>query len=496
MEKVATRRSKRQNNNGNGKNTDSQEYKEVQPLIVKPPPASVSPKVKMEVIKLKPVVPVARIQKARRGLPFHPSCRPGQKRSDVCVDKKSESSDLQTDDVNISVQKPGDESIELEETSYEQWLAAEGLVQLQDQGQDIRKINDVNIQNEDASKQDASKQDDSKQDDSKQDNSKEDDSKQDNSKEDDSKQGDSVINEGDKKQDEKAIMISKMDKMKRDVEEMLSKNEGQADSEERIRRLQNILQLLDNNNELNTEKKGQDKKMEEDVARKTVKENELEKGNIEHKKESVDLSKGRAEKDEEMKQTEKEEVSKKNVNIEKQDDIKQAHGMQDSAIRKIGVIVDENLYTLDSSTDNIVIADVSNTGGNSIKKVHFNVNEASTCESEVNSESKIIDSTAETIDMSTLTSETPVQDTTSQEEINDTLSIHEEEEDDDDYDIPLTQNVQSQRYLKYKPDENIVEDEYDEDANVDDESIEGYEELECEDDKEGEGEGEVDEEGE
>ena len=93
--------------------------------------------------------------------------------------------------------------------------------------------------------------------------------------------------------------------------------------------------------------------------------------------------------------------------------------------------------------------------------MHFNVNEASTCESEVNSESKIIDSTAETIDMSTLTSETPVQDTTSQEEINDTLSIHEEE--DDDYDIPLTQNVQSQRYLKNKPDENTAEDEYDED---------------------------------
>ena len=142
---------------------------------------------------------------------------------------------------------------------------------------------------------------------------------------------------------------------------------------------------------------------------------------------------------------------------------------------------------MDSSTDNLVIADVSNTGGSSIKKVHFNVNEASTCESEVNSESKIIDSTAETIDMSTLTSETPVQDTTSQEEINDTLSIHEEEEDDD-YDIPLTQNVQSQRYLKYKPEENTVEDEYDEDENVDDESIEGDQEVECEDDEEGEGE--------
>ena len=190
------------------------------------------------------------------------------------MDKKSESSDLQTDDVNISVQKPGDESIELEETSYEQWLAAEGLVKLQDQGQDIRKINDVNKQNEDASKQHDSKQDDSKQD-------------------------DSVINDGDKKQDEKTIMISTMDKMKMDVEEMLSKSEGQADSEERIRRLQNILQLLDNNNELNTEKKEfEDKKMEEDVAHKAVKENELKKENIERKKERADLSKRRAEQDE------------------------------------------------------------------------------------------------------------------------------------------------------------------------------------------------------
>ena len=97
-------------------------------------------------------------------------------------------------------------------------------------------------------------------------------------------------------------MISKMDKMKMDVEEMLSKSEGQADSEGRIRRLQNILQLLDNNNELNTEKKEfEDKKMEEDVAHKTVKENELKKENIECKKERADLSKRRAEQDKKMK---------------------------------------------------------------------------------------------------------------------------------------------------------------------------------------------------
>ena len=75
--------------------------------------------------------------------------------------------------------------------------------------------------------------------------------------------------------------------------------------------------------------------MEEDIAHKTVKENELEKENIERKKQTADLLKRRAEQDEKMKQTEKEEVSQKNVtgseeenmNIEKQDDIKQAHGM-------------------------------------------------------------------------------------------------------------------------------------------------------------------------
>ena len=58
--------------------------------------------------------------------------------------KKLEKCNLHSDDVDISVQKPGDESIELEEMSYEQWLAAQGLVKLQDQGQDIRKMDDVN----------------------------------------------------------------------------------------------------------------------------------------------------------------------------------------------------------------------------------------------------------------------------------------------------------------------------------------------------------------
>ena len=45
------------------------------------------------------------------------------------------------------------------------------------------------------------------------------------------------------------MMISKMDNMKRDMEEMLSKGDGQVESEDRIKRLKTILQLLDDNNE-------------------------------------------------------------------------------------------------------------------------------------------------------------------------------------------------------------------------------------------------------
>ena len=73
MDKVVTRRTRRQN--GNSNNTAEIEYNEVKPLIIKEPLPSVSPKVEMEVLKLKLVIPVERIQKARRGLPFNPgSC--------------------------------------------------------------------------------------------------------------------------------------------------------------------------------------------------------------------------------------------------------------------------------------------------------------------------------------------------------------------------------------------------------------------------------------
>ena len=90
----------------------------------------------------------------------------------------------------------------------------------------------------------------------------------------------------------------------------------------------------------------------------------------------------------------------------------------------------------------------------------FKGNEGSTCDSDLNTESKQIDYTAETVELSTLTAESVVQDTTSEQELNDTMSA----QDDDDLEIPLTQNVQSQKYFKYKPAEN-QDDEYAESGN-------------------------------
>ena len=83
VDKVVTRRTRRQNGNGNSNNTTEIEYNEVKPLIIKEPLPSVSPKVEKEVLTLKPVIPVERIQKARRGLPFNPGSHPGTKRSDL-----------------------------------------------------------------------------------------------------------------------------------------------------------------------------------------------------------------------------------------------------------------------------------------------------------------------------------------------------------------------------------------------------------------------------
>ena len=63
----------------------------------------------MEVLKLKPVHPVQRIQKARGGMPFNPCSRSGQNRSDLLgqpkVGKNSQKSDSEKTQEKTSVKK-------------------------------------------------------------------------------------------------------------------------------------------------------------------------------------------------------------------------------------------------------------------------------------------------------------------------------------------------------------------------------------------------------
>ena len=151
-------------------------------------------------------------------------------------------------------------------------------------------------------------------------------------------------------------------------------------------------------------------KAELEIKQEKEKKDLIEKEKIECKKQKEELAKKRAEECEKMKQKkeegdsgEKMEQSEEQImKNEKEDNVKEVGGTTVGVIRKIGVIVDDSLYTFDSSTDNLVIADVSNSEDGNVKKVHFKANEASTCESELNGDSKIMDSTAETVELSTL----------------------------------------------------------------------------------------------
>ena len=102
-------------------------------------------------------------------------------------------------------------------------------------------------------------------------------------------------------------------------------------------------------------------------------------------------------------------------------------------IHKIGVIVDDNLYTLDDSAHDLVIADTSCSKDGHVKKVHFKGKEGSTCDGNLNTDSKEIDCSADTVELSTLTAKSVVQDTTNEEELNDTVSA----QDDDDLEYLL-----------------------------------------------------------
>ena len=253
--------------NGNSNNTAEIEYNEVKPLIIKEPPPSVSPKVEMEVLTLKPVIPVERIQKARCGLPINPGSCPGTKRSDLggklkvgdnpqisdskvvrkkVEDNKSKKTDVQKENKESNNEDgSGDASIELDEMPHDEWLAMQGIVK--SQSENIHKI-EKKSDNESELVKDDSKDDD---------------------------QTSEVGGDHDSK-----VMISTMDKMKGEVKELLAKGNAEAKTKAKIKRLKSILQLLEDNKDeddsdepdLEMAKEGQRKKIEDEAAHKKIKE--------------------------------------------------------------------------------------------------------------------------------------------------------------------------------------------------------------------------------
>ena len=272
VDKVATRRTRRQNGNGNSNNTAEIEYNEVKSLIIKEQPPSVSSKVEIELLKLKPVIPVERIQKARRGLPCNPGSHPSTKRSDLggkpkvgdnpqnsdskvvrkkVEENKSKNTDVQKENKESNNEDgSGDASIELDEMPYEEWLAMQGIVK--SQSENICKI-EKKSDNESELVKDDSKDDD---------------------------QTSEVGGDHDSK-----VMISTMDKMKGEVKELLAKGNAEAKTKAKIKTLKSILQLLEDNKDeddsdkpdLEMAKEGRQKKIEDEAAHKKIKENECKK---------------------------------------------------------------------------------------------------------------------------------------------------------------------------------------------------------------------------
>ena len=102
---------------------------------------------------------------------------------------------------------------------YKEWLAAQGLVKLQNEGESIRKIDEVTNTEKEFHSQSQLVKDDSKD--------------GDNHSEVESDYVNKHEDEDDKK-DKTKVMISKMDEMKKDIQELLAKGNGEAQTTDRI----------------------------------------------------------------------------------------------------------------------------------------------------------------------------------------------------------------------------------------------------------------------
>ena len=132
---------------------------------------------------------------------------------------------------------------------------------------------------------------------------------------------------------------------------------------------------------------------------------------------------------------------------------------------KLGLMVESDDVSLDSSSDHLVIAEATIIENKNGKHVSFCCpgDEIGVMDKSLETEETVdIDTTLETNNTfeSNTTLDTNVDTTldTAQSE-NASADTDEFAEDDDNYKIPLTQNVHRERYLKYKPAHDDMEGE-------------------------------------
>ena len=466
---------------------------EVKPLVVQkelPKTKDGDLKVAVEIEKLVIFPATYKLPTARRGKPFDRGNPPGCKRA-VPVPVKRKSDDVNTEDI------VDDASVEVDDTSYEMWLASEGLVSPKP---NIRKINEAE------NKQDVKEHEDDKPVPKKVDEISAKSGEKENLAQIKSKvkgmisHGQevelseaklnrlkailSLLDEDDeeKKQDE---ICKKQEEEKKKAEEEAQRKKQEAIDEENKKAQEALLQkAAEEENKLKKEKDLEDEKLRKIKENKEIKDadqvtkdvNEDKSNDIKEKPDN-----GNTDKSEE---NPKEKIgalifTKSIIRKKSEDQVKQSDGTNDCIqSHALSVVVESD----DSSSDKLVIADENITENKNAKRVTFLENVTVTDNSMEMEDTVDIDTTLDiNTTLDTCGDTTPS--TVETAETPGTTDTVEYPDDEDHYAFPLSQNVDKHRHLIYKPEHDRKEEEnVEEDREEDEDGVqEGEAEEEADD---------------
>ena len=393
---------------------------------------------------------------------------------------KRKSDDVNTEDI------VDDASVEVDDTSYDMWLASEGLASPKP---NIRKIN------EDENKQDVKEHEDDKPVPKKVDEISAKSGEKENLAQIKSKvkgmisHGEevelseaklnrlkailSLLDEDDeeKKQDE---IRKKQEEEKKKAEEEAQRKKQEAIDEENKKAQEALLQkAAEEENKLKKEKDLEDEKLRKIKENKEIKDadqvtkdvNEDKSNDIKEKPDN-----GNTDKSEE---NPKEKIAtliftKSIIRKKSEDQVKQSDGTNDCIqSHELSVVVESD----DSSSDKLVIADENITENKNGKRVTFLENVTATDNSMEMEDTVDIDTTLDTNTTFDTCGDTTLS-TVETAETPGTPDTDEYPDDDDHYAFPLSQNVDKHRHLIYKPEhdrkeeENVEEDREEEEDGV------------------------------